>query len=167
MKRLNPTRDIPVKEEEVNIEVTSDGNILRIKKEDDYGTYIMEEDVKEEETLEVKAEDVKAKEKQPHGVKQEEVKVKEEKRHFRIPKVEEDVLGVKEMEEAEEPTVPSSSKKHSATEALAQQTDESWTTCVRSDSDSDDEDLPLREDESDSDNINEDYRIQSPTVASK
>ncbi|KAL1005037.1 hypothetical protein UPYG_G00053720, partial [Umbra pygmaea] len=57
--------------------------------------------------------------------------------------------------------------KHSATEALAQQPDESWTTCVPSDSDSDDEDLLLREDEPDSDNINEDYRIQSPTVASK
>ncbi|KAL1005026.1 hypothetical protein UPYG_G00053600 [Umbra pygmaea] len=97
-----------VVKEEVNIAVTTEGNIFRIKKKEDKGIYFKEEDVKKEESFEVKSEDIKVKgEKQPHGVKQEDVTVKEEKRHFRIPKVEEDVLGVKEMEEAEDPTVPS------------------------------------------------------------
>ncbi|KAL1005030.1 hypothetical protein UPYG_G00053650 [Umbra pygmaea] len=95
-----------VVKEEVDIAVTTQVDIFRIKKEQDIGTYFKEDNVKKEEPFEVKSEDFKVKEKkQPHGVKQEDATVKEEKNHFRIPKVEEDVLGVKEMEEAEDPTI--------------------------------------------------------------
>ncbi|KAL1005017.1 hypothetical protein UPYG_G00053470 [Umbra pygmaea] len=98
---------VEVKVEMVNVAVTTDGNIFTFKTEDVYDTYIKEENVKKEETFEVKSEDISVtEEKQPHGIKQEDVTVKEDN-HFRIPKVEEDVLGVKEMEEAEDPTVPS------------------------------------------------------------
>ncbi|KAL1005031.1 hypothetical protein UPYG_G00053660 [Umbra pygmaea] len=94
-----------VVKEEVNIAVTTQGNIFRIKKEEDKGTYFKEEDVKKEEPFEVKSEDFKVEEEQLHAVKQEEVKVKEEKKHFTIPDMEEDVLGVKELEEPEDPTI--------------------------------------------------------------
>ncbi|KAL1005018.1 hypothetical protein UPYG_G00053510 [Umbra pygmaea] len=98
-----------VVKEEVNIAVTTEGDIFRIKIEEDKVIYFKEEDVKKEEPFEVKLEDFKVKEeKESHGVKQEDVTVKEEKKHFKIPKVEEDVLGVKEIEEAEDPTVPRS-----------------------------------------------------------
>ncbi|KAL1005027.1 hypothetical protein UPYG_G00053610 [Umbra pygmaea] len=100
-------QNIVVKEEVVNIVVTTEGN-LSIKKEADKPKNVNEKDVKEEETFEVKSEDLLKEEKQQHRVKEEDVTVKEEKKHFRIPKVEEEDLGVKEMEEAEDPTVPNS-----------------------------------------------------------
>ncbi|KAL1005016.1 hypothetical protein UPYG_G00053460 [Umbra pygmaea] len=100
-------QNIVVKEEEVDIAVTTEGNIFRIKKEEDEAIYFKEEDVDEVEQFEIKSEDFTVEEKQPHGVKQEDVTVKEEENNnFRIPKVEKDVLGVKELEKAEDPIVP-------------------------------------------------------------
>ncbi|KAL1005015.1 hypothetical protein UPYG_G00053440 [Umbra pygmaea] len=98
-------QNIVVKEELVNIVVTTEGHIF-IKKEDE-AIHFKEKDVEKVEQFEIKSEDFTAKEdKQPRGVKQEDVTVKEEKKHFRIPELEEDVLGVKEIEEAEDPTIP-------------------------------------------------------------
>ncbi|KAL1005040.1 hypothetical protein UPYG_G00053750 [Umbra pygmaea] len=148
-------------------------NAVRIKTEKDYEliTVKKEENVKEEnEEFKVNAEDCSVKKEKD---KFDDVTVKEERTHFRVKEeednaqVDEEFVMVKKQIESEDLTILSSRKKRSAKEALARQPDESWTTSVPADSDSDDEDLLLREDKSDSDNINEDYRIQSPTVASK
>ncbi|KAL1005038.1 hypothetical protein UPYG_G00053730 [Umbra pygmaea] len=137
-------------------------NAFRIKTEKDYVfiTVKKEQIFKEEnEEFKVNAEDFSVKEEEDKFV--EDITVKEEITHFRVKEEEANA------QVDEDPTILSSSKKHSPTKALARQPDESWTTCVPADSDSDDEDLLLREDESDSDNIDEDYRIQGPTLASK